>query len=220
MTNTPNNSSVESKLAVLNAIAEEVRACTACKLHKGRTKAVPGSGPADADIMFIGEGPGMNEDKQGLPFVGQSGKLLEQLLAKIGLKRDQVFIGNVVKCRPPDNRDPEPDEFDTCTKAYLFRQIEALQPKVIVTLGRFSMGLFFPKAKITAIHGQAKWIDNRAYLPLFHPAAILRTMALMPAMEEDFRKIPELVKEAKAKINAANKPPDNTEPPLSQLTLF
>ncbi|HRE48120.1 MAG TPA: uracil-DNA glycosylase [Aggregatilineales bacterium] len=193
----------ESK-AALDAIAVQVNACTACGLHKNRTRAVPGAGPANADLMFIGEGPGFHEDQKGLPFVGQSGKLLETLLGKIGLNRDQVFIGNVVKCRPPENRDPLPDEVTTCTEAYLFKQIEALQPKVIVTLGRFSMGLFFPKAKITAIHGQAKWENGRYYLPLFHPAAVLRNMAIMPQMEDDFQKIPTLVKDYTARLAKAS----------------
>jgi uracil-DNA glycosylase len=190
----------------LAEIATRVNACTACDLHKGRGKGVPGAGPANADIMFIGEGPGQNEDKQGLPFVGQSGKFLEEMLALIGLARSQVFIGNVVKCRPPENRDPLPLEVDTCTKAYLYRQIEIINPKLIVTLGRFSMGLFFANAKITAIHGQPKWEDTRAYLPLFHPAAILRDLSKKPLMVEDFKKIPGLLEEAK-KLRAAKAPP-------------
>lgn len=225
--------SADSKKTALDAIAVQVNACTACGLHKNRTRGVPGAGPADSEILFIGEGPGFHEDQKGLPFVGQSGKLLEQLLAKIGMNRDQVFIANVVKCRPPENRDPMPDEIATCTSAYLFKQIEILSPKVIVTLGRFSMGLFFPNAKISAIHGKVKWENNRAYLPLYHPAAVLRNMGLMGDMEADFRKIPELVKEYAQR----NKPPaddpgsksggatggdENTpkEEPPQQLSLF
>jgi DNA polymerase len=169
--------------------------------------------------MFIGEGPGYNEDKKGLPFVGQSGQLLEEFLAVIGLTRDQVFISNVVKCRPPGNRDPLPLEVDTCTSNYLFKQIEMINPKVIVTLGRFSMGLFFPKAKITQIHGQPKFDKGRYYLPLFHPAAILRNMGMKPAAEEDFRKIPMLLAEFNKKMKEqqdAQKKKDDNLPPRAK----
>jgi DNA polymerase len=215
--------SLEQRRARLEAIATLVKTCTKCPLHaQGRTNPVPGAGPYTAEIMFIGEGPGFNEDKQGLPFVGQSGRLLEELLAMIGLNRSQVFITNVVKCRPPENRDPLPEEVSTCTNSYLFEQIKLIDPKVIVTLGRFSMGLFFPDAKITQIHGRAKWVDGRAVLPLFHPAAILRNLSQRPLMDEDFKKIPQLVQEAKdraaaASPSAAPLPPE--EPP-TQLTLF
>jgi uracil-DNA glycosylase len=184
---------VEQRNTALQAIAAEVSDCRKCPLWEGRLKAVPGSGLTNADIMFIGEGPGYNEDKQGLPFVGQSGHLLDEFLALIDLKRDQVFIGNVVKCRPPGNRDPLPLEVDTCTSSYLYRQIEVIDPKIIVTLGRFSMNLFFPKAKITQIHGQPKRENGRFYLPMFHPAAILRNMTLRPEAEADFKKIPQLL---------------------------
>ena len=195
---------VEQRQTALNAIASEIAVCTKCPLHVGRTKAVPGAGPITAEIMFIGEGPGFNEDKQGLPFVGQSGHFLEQLLTLIGLTRNDVFITNVVKCRPPENRDPEPLEIDTCTSNYLFRQIELINPKVIATLGRFSMGLFFPKAKITQIHGQPKKENGRVYLPLFHPAAVLRNMAVLkPQAEADFKKIPQLLADIKKSQTAA-----------------
>ncbi|PJF30611.1 MAG: uracil-DNA glycosylase [Candidatus Thermofonsia Clade 1 bacterium] len=213
---------VEQRRAALEAIAAEIRACDKCPLHAaGRTNAVPGSGDYTAEIMFIGEGPGFNEDRQGLPFVGQSGKLLDELLSLIGMNRSQVFITNVVKCRPPENRDPLPDEVSTCTQAYLYRQIELIAPKVIVTLGRFSMGLFFPNAKITQIHGQAKWENGRAYLPLYHPAAVLRNMAtLKPQMEADFRKIPQLLAEWASRQSAtAPATPPPAEPP-EQLSLF
>lgn len=213
---------VEQRRAALEAIAAEIRACDKCPLHAaGRTNAVPGSGNYTAEIMFIGEGPGFNEDRQGLPFVGQSGKLLDELLSMIGMNRSQVFITNVVKCRPPENRDPLPEEVSTCTQAYLYRQIELIAPKVIVTLGRFSMGLFFPNAKITQIHGQAKWENGRAYLPLYHPAAVLRNMAtLKPQMEADFRKIPQLVAEWASRQSAApSATPSPAEPP-EQLSLF
>jgi len=205
----------------LEKIAAEIAACTKCPLHSaGRTRTVPGAGLANAEIVFIGEGPGFNEDKQGLPFVGQSGKLLEEMLATIGLNRNQVFIANVVKCRPPENRDPMPNEVETCTKSYLFRQIEVIQPKVIVTLGRFSMGLFFPGAKITAIQGKAKWENNRAYLPLFHPAAVLRNITLKPQMEAGFKLIPTLIEEFNKKSRPSGG--DQTPPPEppKQLSLF
>lgn len=218
---------LEQRTAALDAIAAQVKVCTACALHaQGRTNPVPGAGRYDAEIMFIGEGPGFHEDKQGLPFVGQSGKLLEELLAMIGLHRSQVFISNVVKCRPPDNRDPEAIEVKTCTEAYLFKQIDLIAPKVIVTLGRYSMGLFFPNAKITQIHGRAKWDNARAYLPLYHPAAVLRSLgSLKSVMEADFKQIPTLLAEWKTRQGVAEPPkPADTppeEPPApKQMTLF
>lgn len=214
---------LEERQARLSAIAAEIKVCTKCPLHEGRTHAVPGAGPTDAEIMFIGEGPGFNEDKQGLPFVGQSGHLLEQFLAIIGMKRDEVFISNVVKCRPPGNRDPLPGEIETCTSNYLYKQIEVIDPRIIVTLGRYSMGLFFPKAKITQIHGQPKTENGRIYLPMFHPAAVLRNMESMkqPA-EADFKKIPGLLVEArKLKSKGSAKNDAEGEPPTpTQLSLF
>jgi DNA polymerase len=212
----------EQRRAALDQIAAEVRACTKCPLHAaGRTRAVPGDGNYAAEIMFIGEGPGFNEDRQGLPFVGQSGKLLDELLSMIGMKRAQVFITNVVKCRPPENRDPLPEEIAACTQAYLYRQIALIAPKVIVTLGRFSMGLFFPNAKISQIHGQARWENGRAYLPLYHPAAVLRNMeTLKPQMEADFRKIPQLLAEWSSRQSAAAAADAPPETPPEQLTLF
>jgi DNA polymerase len=205
----------EKVAAQLAAIAKEIHVCEKCALSQGRTHAVPGDGLPTAEIMFIGEGPGFHEDRQGLPFVGQSGKFLEELLALIGLNRQQVFITNVVKCRPPENRDPFPVEIDTCTKNYLYRQIEVINPKVIVTLGRHSMGLFFPNGKITAIHGKPKWENGRAYLPMFHPAAVLRNMAgLKPQAEADMRKLPELLVEAKKRAaDPASSPSANSNKP-------
>lgn len=213
---------LEQRAAALQAIVAEVKVCTKCPLWEGRTKAVPGAGPTNAEIMFIGEGPGYNEDKQGLPFVGQSGHLLDEFLALINLTRDQVFIGNVVKCRPPGNRDPLPLEVDTCTSNYLFRQIEAIDPKVIVTLGRFSMNLFFPKAKITQIHGQPKRENGRFYLPMFHPAAILRNMSLRPEAEADFKKIPQLLADYAKQPKTPDGGKSSTDAPEkpTQLSLF
>ncbi|GAB4413928.1 MAG: uracil-DNA glycosylase [Anaerolineae bacterium] len=211
-----NTLSPEERRAALEQIAQEIRACQACPLHSARTRVVPGAGRPDAEIMFIGEAPGYHEDQQGLPFVGASGKYLGELLAMIGLTRNDVFITNVVKCRPPGNRDPLPAEIDTCVKTYLNRQIEIIRPKIIVTLGRFSMALFFPAtARITKIHGQPRRADGRIYYPVFHPAAVLRNMNLRPAMEADFRRMLDLLKEVEATGNNVD-----DEPPPQQLSLF
>jgi DNA polymerase len=163
--------------------------------------------------MFIGEGPGFHEDKQGRPFVGAAGQFLEELLASIDLKREQVFITNVVKCRPPANRDPEPDEIDAC-QPYLDRQMEIIRPKIVVTLGRFSMARYFPNAKISQIHGQAKKMGGVIYYPMYHPAAALHQPSLRSTVEEDMRRIPELI----ANIDRL----DEEEPPeqVEQLSLF
>ena len=198
----------------LKTIAAEVNVCTQCKLHAGRKKAVPGEGPARADIMFIGEGPGFHENEQGRPFVGAAGKFLEELLGYIGLKREQVFIGNVVKCRPPGNRDPEPDELQACSN-YLERQIKAINPKVIVTLGRYSMDRFFPGAKISSIHGQARKVDGRLVVAMFHPAAALHQPSLKQSVIEDFKKLPALIASAEKAP-----PPEPAEPESKQLSLF
>ncbi len=201
----------------LRAVAGEVAACVQCKLHLSRKRAVPGEGPASAEIMFIGEGPGFHENEQGRPFVGAAGRFLEELLAGIGLTREQVFICNVVKCRPPGNRDPLPEEIDACA-GYLERQIRAVNPKVIVTLGRFSMARYFPNARISAVHGQARSVDGRLVLPMYHPAAALHQPSLRRSVEEDFARLPELMRRAEP-IQA---PPAEEEPPTppQQLNLF
>jgi uracil-DNA glycosylase len=213
----------EDRADALAAIAAEVRVCKNCRLYQGTTNAVPGAGDPNAEIMFIGEGPGYNEDKQGLPFVGRSGDYLEKLLKIINLDRKQVFITNVVKHRPPENRDPLPDEMAAC-KPYLDHQIEIINPLVIVTLGRFSMGRYFPNGKITQIHGQPKYEDGRAYYPLFHPAAVLRNPNLEPQMEADFRRLLEVMAEVKSQRGKSSKHDKKTEPPPStpptQLSLF
>lgn len=213
----------DERAAALEKIAAEIRTCTLCDLHKTRTKAVPGAGNTQTEILFIGEGPGYNEDKQGLPFVGQSGKYLESLLKLIDLKREDVFITNVVKCRPPENRDPLPVEIGTC-KPYLDQQINLIDPLIIVTLGRFSMARYFPNSKITQIHGQAKIEDGRAYYPLFHPAAVLRNPALQSQMEADFRRIPDIVAKIHKLRDEGKKPPasagEDAPPPPTQLSLF
>ncbi len=199
----------------LKTIAAEVNVCVKCKLHIGRKKAVPGEGPANAKIMFIGEGPGFYENEQGRPFVGAAGKFLEELLATIGLTREEVFICNVVKCRPPGNRDPEIDELTACS-GYLERQIRAIQPAVIVTLGRFSMARFMPDAKISAVHGQARMIDGRLVVAMFHPAAALHQPSLKQSIVEDFKKLPGLI----AGAAKAAPPPPPDEPESHQLSLF
>lgn len=200
-------------MSELETLHEQIRVCTGCKLHSGRTNAVPGEGPEQADIMFIGEGPGFHEDKQGRPFVGAAGQFLEELLSSIDLKREDVFITNVVKCRPPANRDPESDEIEAC-RGYLDRQIELLQPKMVVTLGRFSMARYFPNAKISQIHGQPKKMDGVIYYPMYHPAAALHQPSLRRTVQEDMKRIPQLL--ADIDRLAEEEPPEQVE----QLSLF
>jgi len=199
----------------LRAVAEEVAVCQDCRLHLSRKLAVPGEGPAQADLMFIGEGPGFHENEQGRPFVGAAGRFLEELLGSIDFSREQVFIGNVVKCRPPSNRDPEPEEVSACSK-YLERQIAAINPKVIVTLGRFSMARYFPNAKISKIHGRPKVMDGRLIVPMYHPAAALHQPSLRSEVEADFARLPELIQQ-ETQAGAATTAED---PDPEQLSLF
>lgn len=179
----------------IEEIASEVLSCTKCVLSGTRTNAVPGDGSSTAAVMFIGEGPGQNEDEQGLPFVGRAGQLLDTLLAEVPLRREDVYITNVVKCRPPGNRDPEPDEVAACMP-YLQAQIELINPRVIVTLGRHSMLRFYPAGKISNDHGRIIRIGKRVLLPIYHPAAALRNPRLNDTMREDMSRIPEAVREA------------------------
>jgi uracil-DNA glycosylase len=207
---------------ILKEVAAEVSVCTKCDLCKGRTKAVPGEGNPHAQVMFIGEGPGFHEDKQGRPFVGPAGQFLEELLASINLKRADVFITNVVKCRPPGNRDPLPAEIDACN-GYLDRQIAAIDPQVIVTLGRFSMAKFFGGEKISAIHGRARKIDGRICIAMYHPAAGLHQQSLKESIRSDFKKIPLVIAEAErlaAEGKMKAEPPKTKEEPPEQLALF
>ncbi len=190
----------------LEKLAKQIKVCTRCELHRSRTEAVPGEGPTHAEIMFIGEGPGASEDKQGRPFVGASGKFLDQLLEQAGVTRTEVFITNVVKCRPPGNRDPLPDEIDICTSNYLQHQIEIVKPSIIVTLGRHSMNLFFKGAKITQIHGQMRKVGDRFVIAMFHPAAALHQLSLKPTIMADFARLPELLKEARAELGKSKAP--------------
>ena len=201
-------------MSELSKLAEEVAVCTKCILSKSRTKAVPGEGPDHAQILFVGEGPGFHEDKQGRPFVGAAGQFLEELLAGIGMKREEVFITNIVKCRPPGNRDPMLEEIEAC-RSYLDRQIELINPRVIVTLGRYSMARWFPNAKISAIHGQPRKIDGRLIIPMFHPAAALHQPSLRQDVEADFRKLPEILAEFEHMENSEPPPPE-----AEQLSLF
>jgi uracil-DNA glycosylase len=210
---------------IIQLIAQEVRSCTLCGLHTGRTRAVPGEGPPDAKIMFIGEGPGYHEDRQGRPFVGPSGQFLDELLALAGLRRSDVFIANVVKCRPPQNRDPQPDEIATCTETYLFRQVAAIDPKVIVTLGRYSMNLFLPGARVMRDHGQPRKLDGRLIVPMIHPAAALHRPENRPLIEADFQRLPEILAQAERELAAqpAALPAPaerDDDPPLEQLSMF
>jgi uracil-DNA glycosylase len=207
---------LEDRERALAEIAEEIRDCTRCELHKTRTKSVPGEGPADARVMLIGEAPGWNEDQQGRPFVGAAGRFLEELLAKAGMKRDEVFITNVVKSRPPGNRDPLPDEIAACAP-YLERQIEVIDPDVIVTLGRFSMARWFPGERISRIHGQPKQVGRRLIVPMYHPAAALHQQALRATIEEDFGRLPKILAEAEA---ARRSDDSSNEPPAEQMSLF
>jgi uracil-DNA glycosylase family 4 len=198
----------------LETLAEQIGRCSQCRLARTRSHAVPGSGSATARIMFVGEAPGFHEDQQGLPFVGAAGNLLETLLAGINIKRDQVYITNVVKCRPPDNRDPQPDEIDAC-KSHLDQQIALIKPQMIVTLGRFSMQLAFSGVSISRVHGQAKRVGDILYYPMFHPAAALHQPSYRSLIEQDMQRIPEILSSLQG-IETGSKPPA----PPAQLTLF
>ena len=203
---------------ILEQIAVEVNECSKCSLHYSRKNGVPGEGPPEAEIMFIGEGPGFHENEQGRPFVGAAGRFLEELLAMINLKRSEVFIGNVVKCRPPNNRDPLPEEIAACAP-YLERQIQAIRPKVIVTLGRYSMNYFLPNAKISDVHGQALKSKGRLIVSMYHPAAALHQRSLRPTIEADFARIPDLISQAVSMPDYPEAPIDENEQP-KQLSMF
>ena len=191
-----------------------MRACTDCPLSNSRTNAVPGEGPANAEIVFIGEGPGYHEDRQGRPFVGPAGKFLDELLGSIGLKREQVFIANMVKCRPINNRDPLPSEIAACSK-YLDRQLDLINPKLVVTLGRFSLAKFFPKESISKARGKMKKADGLNVYPIMHPAAALHRQELRRVIEDDFKAIPGLLEGAEESEGE-----DRHVPPPKQLSMF
>ena len=198
-------------MSELQEIARQVHACSDCRLAQGRTVAVPGEGPETAELMFIGEGPGYNEDQQGRPFVGAAGQFLEQLLASIGLTREKVFITNMVKCRPPNNRDPYPGEIAACSK-YLDRQIQLVRPKVIVTLGRHSLAKFLPGETISKVRGKQRRLGSFILYPMYHPAAALHQQSLRRIIEEDFKAIPALLAERQS--------PQREEPDTKQLSMF
>lgn len=204
---------------LLQQVADEVRSCPKCELARTRTNAVPGAGDENARVMLIGEGPGHHEDKQGLPFVGPAGAFLNQLLERAGLRRDEVFITNVVKCRPPGNRDPFPDEIAACAP-YLDRQIAAIDPAVIVTLGRFSMARWFPGDRISKIHGQPKRDGMRLVVPMYHPAAALHQPAYRTAIEEDFSKLAKILESAETERLRRELPGAAALPGSEQMKLF
>jgi len=198
-------------MSALSELYEEIALCHQCELAKYRTRVVPGEGAENAEIIFIGEAPGWHEDQQGRPFVGPAGLYLDQLLASIGLKREQVYIANVIKCRPLGNRDPLPTEIRNCRK-WLERQIELIHPKMIVTLGRYSMAMFFPGKSISKIHGTAQKQGNIIYYAMYHPAAALHQQSLRQAIEADMLKIPSLLAQAESMSQAEQQP--------QQLTMF
>jgi len=207
----------------LGEIAQEIGQCQNCGLAGTRKNAVPGEGPFNAEIMLIGEGPGYFENEQGRPFVGQAGKFLNELLAKGGLKREDVFITNVVKCRPPENRDPQDVELAACA-GYLERQIEAIDPLIILTLGRFSMARYFQTAKISAIHGRASWVDERLIVAMYHPAAGLHQPNLKTDIMNDFSLLPGFIEKARGertkKMAETEPASDDIQDDSKQLSLF
>jgi DNA polymerase len=179
-------------MSALTELYKEIRTCHKCDIAHNRTQAVPGEGPENAELMFIGEAPGYNEDQQGRPFVGQAGKFLNELLDSISLKREEVYITNIIKTRPPNNRDPLPVEISNC-KAWLDRQLEIIHPKIIITLGRYSMARFFPGKTISQIHGTSVEKDGVIYFAMYHPAAALHQQSLRETLKEDMQKVPALL---------------------------
>ena len=198
-------------MSALAELYDEIVACQDCELAKHRIKVVPGEGAEDADLLFIGEAPGWHEDQQGRPFVGPAGQFLDQLLASIGLRRAEVYIANVIKCRPPQNRDPLPVEIQTCRK-WLDRQIEIIQPQMIITLGRYSLARYFPNESIGKIHGKPRKLEGVIYYPMYHPAAALHQGSLRRTIETDMLKIPQILAQGK------EQPYDTVE--SQQLSLF
>ena len=203
----------------LDEIARLVRQCSDCELGRGRKNAVPGEGSPDAYLMIIGEGPGAQEDLLGRPFVGRAGQFLDELLGYIGLKREDVFIANMVKCRPPENRDPLPAEVSACDK-YLERQIELLDPLLIVTLGRVSLARFFPGESMTRARGKVREKDGRFIYPVMHPAAALYRQEVRPGIIEDFKAIPKVLDNIRNSSAAPTLAPAAESPPAQQLSLF
>ena len=202
----------------LEQLYRRVANCTDCGLCNTRTQAVPGEGPADAEIMFVGEGPGFHEDQQARPFVGAAGKLPRRAACRLaGLRRTDVYITNVVKCRPPNNRDPLPTEIDAC-RAYLEQQIAFIKPKLIVTLGRYSLAWFFPRDSISKVHGHLRRQNGTYFLHMYHPAAALHAGNLRKTIEDDFRKIPHALARRSSEAGAAGWLV--AEPATEQMRLF
>ena len=200
-------------MSEFDLLVQQIKTCTLCGLSEKRTNAVPGEGSLDADLMFIGEGPGFYEDRDGRPFVGPAGHFLDELLASICLSRQEVYITNMVKCRPPNNRDPLPSEIDAC-RPYLERQIEMIAPKVVVTLGRYSFSKFFPGEPISKARGRSRRWRNLAVFPIYHPAAALHNPKLRTVIESDFRQLPALVE------SLEELPGEPETSPAQQLSLF
>ena len=198
-------------MSALAELYQEIAKCQDCELARYRNKVVPGEGPEDADLLFIGEAPGWHEDQQGRPFVGPAGGFLEQLLASIGLSREKAYIANVIKCRPPQNRDPLPGEIQACSK-WLNRQLELIHPKMIVTLGRYSMARYFPDESISKIHGKPRKRDGIIYYPMYHPAAALHQGSLRRIIEADMLQIPQILADHERIVEAQAK--------SQQLSLF
>ena len=201
----------------LEELYRRIASCPDCDLCQTRTHAVPGEGPANAEVMFVGEAPGFYEDQQARPFVGPAGRFLDELIASAGLRRDQVYITNVIKCRPPDNRDPLPTEIEAC-RQHLQRQIELIKPRLIVTLGRYSLAWFFPRDAIGKVHGNLRLRDGIHILHMYHPAAALHAGNMRKVIEEDFRKIPEALEKARQSQQPISIPQPEPEP--EQMRLF
>jgi len=200
----------------LDALNQQVRTCRLCRLCRIRLNGVPGDGNDRAEVLFIGEGPGFHEDREARPFVGPAGQFLDELLEIAGLRRPDVYITNVVKCRPPQNRDPLPDEIDACAP-YLERQIATIDPVLIVTLGRFSMGRFFPNDKISSVHGQARQVEGRIVMTMWHPAYGLRDPRGRESLKDDFRKLPAVLEQARALRTERPAPAPRRQPDFSAL---
>ena len=202
----------EERRGALEAVAADVRDCTRCRLHEGRTRAVPGEGSPETEVVFVGEGPGFNEDRQGRPFVGAAGSFLSELLSTVGWRRDDVFITNVVKCRPPENRDPEPDEIAACGP-FLARQLAIMDPALVVTLGRHSLGTFLPGSRIGQVHGTARppvaaaWADGSLVFAMYHPAAALHQGSLRRTLLDDMQGVPPALLDARERRASAVETP-------------
>jgi uracil-DNA glycosylase family 4 len=196
---------VGGRMSALTKLYQEMASCRQCELAKYRNRVVPGEGAEDAEIVFIGEAPGWHEDQQGRPFVGSAGQFLEELLASIGLKREEVYICNVIKCRPPQNRDPLPVEIRTC-QPWLDRQLELIHPKLVVTLGRYSLARFFPGETISKVHGKTRKEGDVLYYAMYHPAAALHQQSLRQTIQADMLKIPSLLAQAEEIPETEEKP--------------